>query len=357
MGLSGRRVNHLGRPRSAHRVELGIAQMARHDGDRDREGSGRTAEAGDQGARPLAVHAGRQDQHRDVLVLVDELEDLLRGIALADDLFRRDAGDTVGARARARQHGARLLMRLGPHDVGNPEPLLIAVVGIDHAQHDDADADAGGPAAGEIERAVALRRIVDDNEKFRLVAGLVTSPLTAHRSSRGPPPRPVKGRSRPPGMVPWGGIRAQAGAARRPSGRKVGIEPPAQLRTKPTMSLTAPMVSAAMARARLAPSTRTPSRWAGSCMRRFISVPIGPSRATARSTSAALKVENCAPPKSCRTSALVLLASAAKMPTRLSASGRFSRPFSSCGRGSGSVLALRTFWAIVSASSVRLMRE
>jgi len=47
-------------------------------------------------------------------------------------------GDTVGACARARQHGARLLMRLGPHDVGNPEPLLIAVVGIDHAQHDDA---------------------------------------------------------------------------------------------------------------------------------------------------------------------------------------------------------------------------
>src|SRR5258705_10817680 len=159
--------------------------MARHDGDWDREGSGRAAEAGDQGTRPLAVHAGREDQHRDVLVLVDELEDLLRGIALADDLFGRDAGDTVGPGRRARQHGARLLMRLGPHDVGNPEPLLIAVVGIDHAQHDDADADAGGPAAGEIERAVALRRIVDDNEKFRLVAGLVTSPLTAHRSSRG----------------------------------------------------------------------------------------------------------------------------------------------------------------------------
>src|SRR5205809_8093693 len=45
------------------------------------------------------------------------------------------------------------------------------------------------------------------------------------------------------------------------------------------------------------------------------------------------------------------------MPTRLSASGRFSSPFSSDGSGSGSVFALRIFCAIVSASSVRLMRE
>ena len=45
------------------------------------------------------------------------------------------------------------------------------------------------------------------------------------------------------------------------------------------------------------------------------------------------------------------------MPTRLSASGRGSRPASSLGSGSGSVFALRIFCAIVSASSVRLMRE
>ena len=45
------------------------------------------------------------------------------------------------------------------------------------------------------------------------------------------------------------------------------------------------------------------------------------------------------------------------MPTRLSASGRLSSPFSSDGSGSGSVFALRIFWATASASSVRLMRE
>ena len=37
--------------------------------------------------------------------------------------------------------------------------------------------------------------------------------------------------------------------------------------------------------------------------------------------------------------------------------GSRGEPFSSLGSGSGSVLALRIFWAMVSASSVRLMRE
>ena len=45
------------------------------------------------------------------------------------------------------------------------------------------------------------------------------------------------------------------------------------------------------------------------------------------------------------------------MPTRLSASGRADSPASSLGNGSGSVFALQTFWAINSASSVRLIRE
>jgi len=44
------------------------------------------------------------------------------------------------------------------------------------------------------------------------------------------------------------------------------------------------------------------------------------------------------------------------MPTRLSASGRVSSPFSSVGSASGSVFALRIFCAMVSASSVRLIR-
>ena len=45
------------------------------------------------------------------------------------------------------------------------------------------------------------------------------------------------------------------------------------------------------------------------------------------------------------------------MPTRLSASGRLASPASSVGSGSGSVFAFWIFLAMVSASSVMLMRE
>ena len=42
------------------------------------------------------------------------------------------------------ERGVGLLVRLRPHDVGDAEPLLVAVVGLDHAQHDHAGADARG---------------------------------------------------------------------------------------------------------------------------------------------------------------------------------------------------------------------
>src|SRR6185437_6575524 len=67
-------------------------------------------------------------------------------------------------------------------------------------------------------------------------------------------------------------------------------------RTKPTMSLTAFMVSAAILRARAEPSARIASMVTGSRSSRFISPAIGLSLATDRSTSADLKVENCALP-------------------------------------------------------------
>src|SRR6516165_5629242 len=85
----------------------------------------------------------------------------------------------------------------------------------------------------------------------------------------------------------------------------------AQRCTKPTMSLTAFMVSAAMTCARAAPSPSTVSMWTGSARRRFISALMGPSLATASSAKAALKVENWAPSSSLRTSALLRSASAA----------------------------------------------
>ena len=80
---------------------------------------------------------------------------------------------------------------------------------------------------------------------------------------------------------------------------------------KPRMSLTALKVSDAIAPARSEPSASTRSMCAGSCTRRFISDAIGESFATEMSTSADLKVENCAPPNYFSTSVFVVSASAA----------------------------------------------
>ena len=77
------------------------------------------------------------------------------------------------------------LVRLGLHDVGDAEPLLMAVVRLDHEQHHDARAGARGAAARVIDRAVALRRFIDDDEELRLVPRLVAAALKAHRRSPG----------------------------------------------------------------------------------------------------------------------------------------------------------------------------
>ena len=68
-----------------------------------------------------------------------------------------------------------------------------------------------------------------------------------------------------------------------------------------------------------------------------------PSLATASSASAFLKAENWPPPKRASTSALVSSSSAAKMPTRLSASGRPASPSTSPGSASGVGLGLADF--------------
>src|SRR4029077_7158506 len=68
----------------------------------------------------------------------------------------------------------------GPHDVGDPEPLLILVFGLDHAQHHHTAAAAHRPAAGVIDRAVGFGAVVNDHKTFRPVTGLVASSLRGH---------------------------------------------------------------------------------------------------------------------------------------------------------------------------------
>src|SRR5262245_14275368 len=80
-------------------------------------------------------------------------------------------------------------MRLRTHDVRDAEPLLIAVAGLDHAQHEHGGVDAQRSPARKIERSIAFWRIVDDNHEFRRMSRLVAAALLAHRLPRPPPDR------------------------------------------------------------------------------------------------------------------------------------------------------------------------
>ena len=157
-----------------------------------------------------------------------------RPVAFADHPLRRDAGDAVGAAGGAIERRVGFLVGFRAHDVGDAEPLLVAVLGLDHAQHDHAGADARDAAAGVIDGAVAFRRIVDDDEKFRLVAGFRRSGACGSSVC---PRIPASN----------GGTTLRAATSR---GAAQAAVRRIKRRTKPTMSLTAFMVSAASARAR-----------------------------------------------------------------------------------------------------------
>lgn len=104
----------------------------------------------------------------------------LAGIALADHTLRRDGRDAVGAAGGAIERRVCDLFGFGLHDIGDPQPLLVAIAGVDDAEHHHATADANRPAARVVHRAVAFRGVVNDDEAFRLVTLFVTSPLAAH---------------------------------------------------------------------------------------------------------------------------------------------------------------------------------
>src|SRR5262245_58367190 len=78
-------------------------------------------------------------------------------------------------------------MRLRTHDVRDVEPLLIAVAGLDHAQHEHGGAGVQRSPARKIERSIAFWRIVDDNHEFRRMSRLVAAALLGYRLPRPPP--------------------------------------------------------------------------------------------------------------------------------------------------------------------------
>src|SRR6266496_858606 len=176
------------RTQSRQRVEFLVAQVSRHDGDRDWERARRLANIADERVRSFDIDAGAKHEGGDVNVLVDEVEDLLSLVAVADHALRRDAGRAVGARGKAVEDGVRRLPGFRLHVIGNPEPLLMAAARLDHQQHDHGGAGARRAAAPVIDGAVAFRRFVDNDEIFRLVPGFVAAALAAHRPSPGIPP-------------------------------------------------------------------------------------------------------------------------------------------------------------------------
>jgi hypothetical protein len=80
------------------------------------------------------------------------------------------------------EHGVGFFVRFRAHDVGDAEPLLIAVRGFDHPQHDDARAGTQRATAGKVHGAIAFRRVVDHHQEFRRMACLVAAAPLAHRA-------------------------------------------------------------------------------------------------------------------------------------------------------------------------------
>ena len=90
--------------------------------------AGRLGQLGDQRAGALLAGAGSQHQDADILVLVDQLEDLLGG---SPSRITRSGVMPAMLLARAATLSSAAFacfLRFRLHDVGNAEPLLIAVL-------------------------------------------------------------------------------------------------------------------------------------------------------------------------------------------------------------------------------------
>jgi hypothetical protein len=154
------------------------------------------------GPSSLVADAGGKNEDGDVFILFDQIEDLLGDFALADRPLRRQSGDTVGAVGELVERGVRRLVRLRLHDVGHAEPLLIAILRFDHAQHDQARIGARGALARPVDGTIALGRIVDDDEIFALMSRFVAAALAAQEGLPGVPPTSVAIRRTRDRMLP-----------------------------------------------------------------------------------------------------------------------------------------------------------
>src|SRR5690606_13279265 len=107
----------------------------------------------------------------DVRVLLDQLDDRLRPVALTDHHFRLGPCNLAHALSGAADGKFGLFARLGAHDVLNAEPMLEILVGDDVKQGHD-PAGPFRPFGGIEDRPVAFRGFVYDDQELAAMAFL-----------------------------------------------------------------------------------------------------------------------------------------------------------------------------------------
>src|SRR3954453_18100584 len=98
MGLRTCKVNDANRLRQ--RVEVLVAEVSGHDRDRNWIIARGLTETRHQRPRTLLAGSSRQHQDRDVLIVLDDLEDFRGLLAVPDYALRRDARDAIGTRRK-----------------------------------------------------------------------------------------------------------------------------------------------------------------------------------------------------------------------------------------------------------------
>ena len=134
------------------------------------------------GPGPSLPRSGGEHEDRNVLILVDEFQDFLGFGTLAEYALGIDAGEVTRACGEVVETAFRFFARFLAHEVADPEHLLhvLTADGDGREQHELA-ARAGSAPRGVIDRAVAFRRLIDDDQEFPQMSGLETFSLRAHR--------------------------------------------------------------------------------------------------------------------------------------------------------------------------------
>src|SRR5947209_4449431 len=170
---------------SRHCVQILIAQVPRHDCDRDRKLAGGPAYARNERTRSFRSQSGGEHEQRNILIIFDQLQQFLGLVALADNALRHHSRNGGGTGSMPIQHGIGFLVGLRAHDVSDAQPLLGMIMRFDDPQHQHGCADPQRAAGCEVQGTVAFGRIVDDHQKLWRMSGFVAAALLPHVLSGG----------------------------------------------------------------------------------------------------------------------------------------------------------------------------